>query len=151
MLYLQKMFDKCSIEYYFLNPPLCPILLKEKLFLNVSTNSTKQIRNKKLWTNFVHFFQNKSLGKFLELFVILLQIQQILLNFRKNHQISNTTKLKTKKKPRITIKENGTWTYTHYVNLIGAFILWHCTTLSFAHEVFLMGWICPIETSFLTL
>jgi hypothetical protein len=32
-------------------------------------------------------------------------------------------KIENPKKPRIAIKENGTWTYTHYVNLIGAFIL----------------------------
>jgi hypothetical protein len=117
------MFDKCSIEHYFLNPPLSPILLKENFVLNVSTNSTKQIRNKKLWTNFVQFFKNKSLGGFWNCLLFLLQIQQILLNFWKNHQISNITKLKTKKEPRITIKENRTWTYTHYFNLIGAFIL----------------------------
>jgi hypothetical protein len=72
---------------------------------------------------FCSLFLKQKFGKFLELFVILIAN---LTNFAKflgkspNFQYS---KIENQKKPRITIKENGTWTYMHYVNLIGAFML----------------------------
>jgi hypothetical protein len=99
------MLDKCSIEHYFLNPPLSPILLKEKF----SFKCINQFKQK--------------FGKFLELFVILLQIQQFFAKFLKKSPNFQYYKIENPKKTRIAIKENGTWTYTHYVNLIGAFIL----------------------------